>query len=175
MLTQVRAALKAFDPFISIWWSEHKRCQSHPDKPGRWRVMEWMPRLGNWVEVFTWETAGRGYASPWPVDPIIARLGRARVRMDEAAQKADIATQIAKAKETAEFHDGLNQWARDQAERMVGSRATPRTILHATSMTQDGIRRRAAASAGMFRQGPQKLSNHERFLLDHFKRQEGSK
>jgi len=172
MLEEVRAALRAFDPYVTIWWSETKRCVSHPEMPGRWRVMEYLPRKNNWLEAFTWETPSKGYRLPWPASAIIHKLGQSMVRMDVASRLADEFTQKTRAAEKAEFYSSMDEWMRDQAERTVGSRATPRSILHATSETEDGIRRRAHARGGMFRRDA-RLSNHEKFLLEHFKKQRG--
>jgi len=173
LMAEVRASLAAFDPYVTVWWSETRRLMSDEERPGRWRVMEWMPRLSNWAEVFTWETQDKRYLPPWPTSGITQRLLRGRVRMDLAARLADEHTARVMQAQQSEFRSNCEGYIQDIAERAVGSRATPRSILHATSVTQDGLkRRRAAAIGGMFRE-KRELSNHEKYLIEHFKKQAG--
>lgn len=173
LMEEVRAELRASDPYITVWWSETRRCTTTPTTPGRFRVMEYLPRKGNWIEALTWENPDGSYRSPWPAAAIIRKLGSIRIRMDELARRVEFETEKRRNAIRAEFYDGMNQYAQDLAKRTVGSRATARSILHATSETADGIRRRAAAQMGMLREPSQaQLDNHARWLLEHFRKQE---
>lgn len=62
LLERVRVALRAYDAHLGLWWSPMRGMNQWP--AGRWRIVCWMPRQGNWDTVLYWETAGGGYREP---------------------------------------------------------------------------------------------------------------
>jgi hypothetical protein len=70
---RARAALKAYDPYLGLWWSPAARLND-PVRPGRWTVKEWMPSVCNWDTVLVWESPSGEYRDEFPVDQLVAAV-----------------------------------------------------------------------------------------------------
>lgn len=71
LLERVRAALRDYDAHLSLWWSPMRGMNSWP--VGRWRIVCWMPKQGNWDTVLYWEKPDGSYREP-SVAQMIAKI-----------------------------------------------------------------------------------------------------
>lgn len=124
-IERCREALKAYDPYLNVWWSP-ARGLSKPAPVGRWRIVQWVPRTGNWDTVTYWEGEDGAYRQPSPSE-MLAEVQRLDLwaRGDDASQlsmrlDAANARRANKAKETK--HEDTFKDSIDFAEIAVGKR-----------------------------------------------------
>lgn len=124
MIERARRALHEFDPRLSIWWSPTRGATWDPDTPGRWRIVEWMPRQANWTTVFYWEGPKGQYRAPEPIEPILLRLAAADVPMDVLDRSVEEEQERAGRKRKDELRDACREQAEDLGARKFGIRQT---------------------------------------------------
>lgn len=123
-LETARRRLRAFDSRLSLWWSPMRRAAEDWDRPGRWRVVEWLPNQGNWTTAFYWEGPSGEYREPLPVEPIIQKLQSIQVSTVQADLQAEHATNAANATRKADFQAALREHFEDHFARDQGIRQT---------------------------------------------------
>lgn len=128
-LERARRRLKEFDPRLSIWWSSTRHAWDYKNDcpaeiPGRWRVVEWLTRQGNWTTVFYLEGPSGEFRDFEPVEAILQRLGRAIVPTDEASRAADEAQVDRGRTKHREFAEACNELHEDLSARHNGIRQT---------------------------------------------------
>jgi len=69
---RARKALKAYDPYLDLWWSPAVRLGT--EQPGRWCVKEWLPSTGAWDMVLVWEGPNGEYRDEFPTDVLVAKV-----------------------------------------------------------------------------------------------------
>lgn len=73
LLERCRAGLKAYDPYLDLWWSPMRGFGQLA--PGRWRVVCWMKGQNTWDTVFFWEGLDGKYREP-AVDAMVEKIRR---------------------------------------------------------------------------------------------------
>lgn len=71
-LERIRAALKAFDPFLDLWWSP--LCRFNSPHPGRWVVKEYVRSSRTWTNVMIWEGPNRQYRDEFPIEQMLDQI-----------------------------------------------------------------------------------------------------
>lgn len=163
-LERARKRLTAFDWRLALWWGANRHAWnpdgSLAEVPGRWCVMEWMPRHGHWHRCFYLEGPNGEYRDFEPVQAIIDRLGRASMlTTQEAAEKAERDTHKAKMQRANELIEANREFHEDFAARHHGIRQT---------FGPGYIRRRQVS------RGDLQNTNHQRFVKAHQKKWDGS-
>lgn len=121
-LEAVRKRLARHDPYISVWWSPLRRMDTS-ELAGRWRVVEWMPRNGNWSTAFYWEGPNGEYLEPC-AEAIIRKLESIRVPANVAAQEVDATNERVTKKQRAELRAACEEDDREARARLLGIRQT---------------------------------------------------
>lgn len=73
LLERCRTALKAYDPYLDLWWSPMRGFGTLA--PGRWRVVCWMQGSNTWDTVFFWEGLKNEYREP-SADAMVEKIRR---------------------------------------------------------------------------------------------------
>lgn len=93
-MEEVRKDLRNFDDLLAVWWSAHRKCLD-PERPGRWRIMEWLlpchgaKQANVWSHVLYWEHDDGSFRQLRPLDPLFARLRRIKRPLKQLAEKLD--------------------------------------------------------------------------------------
>ncbi len=153
LLESVRKRLREFDSGISVWWSSTRRIDD-PEVAGRWRVVQWMERLGNWTTVFYWEGESGAYLEP-NATGIINRLQRARRPLEDVDSEVDAHNKTHDQKRRKELADAQKEYADDLTARRYTSRQT---------FAPGYIRRRFVKPEDLMD------TNHSRFVREHEKK-----
>lgn len=156
-IEHVRKRLAEFDPCIGLWWSTTRHGEDE-ERPGRWRVVEWLQRRGEWTTACYWEGNEGQYLEP-SVGGIIAKLSRMRAPMDELAAECDEHAQKREKTRRSELREACAEHASDFAHRRDGVRQT---------FAPGYIRRRSVKQADLVN------TNHNRFLEDFRKKWSGA-
>ncbi len=119
-LKEVRRRLHAFDSDLNVWWSPMRG--SDTSQPGRWRIVQWMPRLMNWTTVFYWETESGGYRSVDPVSPVLRKLARIRCDMQELSRRVEEQNEARDRARRDELMNTCKDYFQDYAARMRGEK-----------------------------------------------------
>lgn len=120
---RARAVLKAYDPYLNLWWSPAVRL-GDPVRPGRWTVKEWMPSVCNWDTVLVWEGPNGEYRDEFPTDRLVAAVAARSLRGErfdrhvETKQAADKAR--ADKAEATRFDDDWRE-ANAKAKHDIGA------------------------------------------------------
>lgn len=156
-LDEARKALRAFDPRLNLWWSTTRK-RDDPERPGRWRVVEWMANQGNWSTCFYWEGENGEYRDPMPVQPIIDKLGRIAQNLAVVAQQAEEAEQKREHTRLKEWQEACRELHEDLSARHNGIRQT---------FGPGYIRRRRVKPTDTHD------TNHQRWVKSHLKKYHG--
>jgi hypothetical protein len=159
-LERARKALSDYDWRLGLWWSPMRALGRDEERPGRWRVVEWMPRHGNHHTVFYLEGPEGQFRDFEPVDAILARLRKAAsVDTKTAAAQADQAAQDRELQRRTELAEANREFQEDHAARYHGVRQT---------FGPGYIRRRSVKRSDIAD------TNHQRFVREHLKKWDGS-
>lgn len=140
-LEEVRAGLAAFDPRVTLWWSSTHCCDDQV-RPGRWRLVEWMPNHGNWSTICYWKGPQNQYREPGPLSAMTARLEKIARNMKELAAEVARDAERNEKKRKATLMTDLSEYNRDLFERQFGIKQT---------FGPGGIRSRAGIRRGLDR------------------------
>lgn len=158
-IERVRRELRAFDERVGIWWSPMRRADSDPHRPGRWRVVEWLPRMGNWSTAFYWEGPDGEYRDFEPVGPIIAKLQRIAKPLDQQLGLCEASNETREERRKKEIREMVAEHHDDFFARTTGVRQT---------FGPGYIRRREVKRSDIAR------TNHLKAVEEHAKKWDGS-
>lgn len=162
-LARARKRLSTLDWRLALWWGANRHAWNQDGSvaeiPGRWCVMEWLPRHGHWHRLFYLEGPNGEYRDFEPLEPTLDRLGRAMVPTDVAAAKTEEAEQKRELQRRTELAEANREYHDDFAARHHGIRQT---------FGPGYIRRRQVSRSDL------RETNHQRFVREHFKKWDGS-
>lgn len=137
-----------------------RRCDQDAERPGRWRVAEWLPNHRHWHTIFYWESEGGGFRDFEPVEAILARLRRAAsVDTKTAAAQTEAHSQERELQRKTELAAANKEFHEDHTARHHGIRQT---------FAPGYIRRRQVKRSDV------QDTNHTRFTKQHLKKWGGS-
>ena len=126
-LARIRRALKAYDSYLSIWWSPMRRMAS--EVPGRWRVVRYSVNMGEWDTVFYWEGDNGELLNEFPVETILARvqacdLSKQGKNLQEVADEVERHNERLKETRKKQMSEQAWKTAHEQAEHASGLKRT---------------------------------------------------
>lgn len=157
-LAEARRALRSFDPRLNLWWSTTRK-RDDLERPGRWRVVEWMPNQGNWATCFYWEGPGGEYRAPMPVQPIIDKLGTIAKSLALAAEEAEKGEKAREHQRLKDWQEACSEMHEDLSARHNGVRQT---------FGPGYIRRREVKQEDLHD------TNHQRWVKSHLDKYHGA-
>lgn len=154
LVARARRLLADYNPRLNLFWSPWAETERHPDVPGRWRVVEWLPNLANWTTAFFLKGPGGEYRSPEPMEPHLERLKRGDQRLRDAAAEVDAHNARVDELRRRELREALREYWDDWLARF-GPNGTRQTFGPGRLRTRAAVNGQARA----FKNG-----DHERFL-----------
>lgn len=121
-IEEVRRRIRRFDPWLNVWWSPMRGHLT--GCPGRWRIVQWLPRAVTWSTVFYWETSEGDYLPLRPVNQILTKLASARHDLVELGQRIEEENERRERIRGSEVRQVTREHFIDYAKRMLGLRQT---------------------------------------------------